>query len=91
MADRFMMATHAFHSFAGDISRDHHALAVITDEDEQDFIGQWVEGAGFIEVRFPKGTTRELTAEEIEQFNGRMVIEGVGRWTIQIAGGERRD
>jgi hypothetical protein len=84
-----MMATHAFHQFAGDISRDRHALAVITDENEHDYIGQWVEGVGYINVRFPKGTTRELTPEEIERFNGRVVTEGIGAWQIRIAGGSR--
>ena len=85
MADRFMMATHAFHVL-GDISRDQPSLVVIDGEDEDDFIGQFVEGFGYINVRFPKGTTRELTAAEVEQYNGRVVAEGTGAWRIRIGG-----
>ncbi|GIF08693.1 hypothetical protein Asi03nite_62310 [Actinoplanes siamensis] len=84
------MATHAFHQLAGDISRDEHHLALITDEDDDDFIGSWVEGAGFINVRFPKGTTRELATDEVERFNGRVVQAGAGAWRIQIPGGDDR-
>lgn len=78
-----MMATHAFHQL-GDISRDQPDLALITGEDEHDWIGQWVEGLGYIDVRFPKGTTRPLTADEAERFNGRVIAEGVGAWQIRI-------
>lgn len=85
VADRFLMATHAFHQ-TGDISRDRPDLARITGEDEHDFIGQWVEGFGLINVRFPKGTTRELTPAEVEQYDGLLVVEGVGAWEIQIDG-----
>lgn len=66
---RYMMATTAHHKL-GDISRDQPDLAYIDREDGDDFIGQWVTGAGYIEVRFPKTTTRELTAEERERFDG---------------------
>jgi hypothetical protein len=71
-ANRYMMATHAFHQL-GDISRDEPALAVIGDEDENDYIGNWVTGFGYINVRFPKGTTRDLTAAEVAHYSGRLV------------------
>ena len=69
-SQRYMMATTAHHKL-GDISRDQPGLAYIDGEDGDDYIGQWVTGAGYIQVRFPKATTRELTAEERERFNGR--------------------
>jgi hypothetical protein len=33
------------------------------------YIGMWVTGFGFFDVRFPKETTRELTKEEIKQID----------------------
>lgn len=65
--DRFMMATAAHHAF-GDISRDEPDLAVIYGEDEDAYLGQWVTGFGFLNVRFPKATTRELTGEERQRY-----------------------
>ncbi len=71
-SDRFMMATTAVHKLA-DISRDEPSLAIIYGEDGTDFIGEWVTGAGFINVRFPKATTRELTAGERSEYNGKFI------------------
>lgn len=67
---RYMMATAAHHKL-GDISRDEPGLAYIDSEEGDDYIGQWVTGAGYVHVRFPKATTRDLTAEERARFNGR--------------------
>jgi hypothetical protein len=40
------------------------------DEDEVDYIGEWLTGIGFFEVHFPKQTTRELTPGERAHFKG---------------------
>jgi hypothetical protein len=67
---KYMMATTAIHQL-GDISRDEPELCVIQEEDSENYIGNWVEGLGFIDVKFPKSTTRELTEEEASQYDGR--------------------
>ena len=65
---KYMMATEAIHQL-GDISRNKPDLCIISSEDDKNYIGSWITGLGFIKVKFPKATTRELTAEEIEHFN----------------------
>lgn len=69
---RYMMATKAIHKL-GDISRDEPDLAWITGEDGDNWTGQWITGYGYIDVRFPKATTRDLTAAEREDYAGRLV------------------
>lgn len=64
----YMMGTTAIHRL-GDISSDEPDLCYIQKEDEDNYIGVWVMGYGLIEVKFPKKTTRVLTAEEIEKYN----------------------
>ncbi len=58
-----MIATKAIHHL-GDISRDEPDLCYVHEETETDYIGNWAQGFGFIEVRFPKATTRPPTKEE---------------------------
>ena len=65
--NKFMMATKAMHKL-GDISRSED-LCVISSETDTHYIGNWVTGFGFACVEFPKETTRELTAEEVEKYN----------------------
>ena len=62
-----MMATTAIHQL-GDISSEEPDICVIYDEDDKNWIGNWVYGFGFFNIRFPKATTRELTSEEIEYY-----------------------
>jgi hypothetical protein len=83
MPDRHMMATTATHVL-GDLSRDEPSLALITGEEGGDWIGEWVTGVGYINVRFPKATTRELTDDERAEYHGRVVQAGAGRWRINI-------
>ena len=64
----YMMATKAIHKL-GDISRDSEDLCIIYDEDEDNYIGEWVTGVGYIKVKFPKDSTRPLTEEEITKYN----------------------
>ena len=80
MTHRYMMATQAHHRL-GDISRVEPDLCIIQSEDAENYIGNWVEGLGFIDVRFPKVTTRELTTDEIQHFHGRTITMG-GRYII---------
>lgn len=70
---KYMMATKAFHQFAGDISREQPELCSIEWETNTHYIGSWAEGLGLIGVKFPKETTRNLTPEEIKRFNGQRI------------------
>lgn len=71
---KYMMATKAFHKL-GDISSDTPDLCYIkhTSIDEKYYIGSWVTGFGFINVKFPKESTRELTDEEIKYWNSKYI------------------
>lgn len=66
--NKYMMATTAIHMM-GDISSNEPDLCHIVRESETDYYGMWITGIGFVDVRFPKETTRELTPEEIEKYN----------------------
>lgn len=63
-----MMVTKAIHKL-GDISRNVPDLCFIHKEDEKNYIGNWVTGFGFVNVKFPKETTRLLTEVEIEKYD----------------------
>ena len=65
---KYMMATKAMH-MTGDISSDKEDLCVIFEEIDTHYVGNWITGFGFIEVEFPKETTRELTVTEVEKYN----------------------
>lgn len=67
---KYMMATTAIAKI-GDISRDEPDICRIDREEGDDYIGAWVTGFGFFDVRFPKATTRELTDAEFEHYNGK--------------------
>jgi hypothetical protein len=73
MSVRCMMGTTAIHKL-GDISRDEPDLCYIHEEDSDNYIGNWATGFGFIDVRFPKSTTRELTPEETARYQKRHVV-----------------
>ena len=66
--DKYMMATGAIHKL-GDISREQEDICYVHEEYEDHYIGNWVTGYGFINVKFPKETTRNLTKEEIEKYS----------------------
>lgn len=72
---KYMMATKAIHKL-GDISRDEEDLCLIHSENKESYIGSWVTGYGFIEVKFPKETTRDLTQDEIEKYNSMHIQIG---------------
>lgn len=77
---RYMMATTAIHQL-GDISRAEPDLCVVKD-DGDDYVGHWVCGFGYVNVRFPKATTRPLTPDEIKTWNGQAM--SVGSWGYRI-------
>jgi hypothetical protein len=90
--DKYMIATTAIHKM-GDISRmnpDENCmenLCHIYHEEDENFIGMWVTGFGFADVKFPKTTTRELTGKEVEYFNGRKVqINSQPPMTLKVSG-----
>lgn len=86
---RYMMATKALHKL-GDISRDQPDLCLIRDEDGDDFIGEWVTGFGYIQVRFPKATTRDLTDAERARYDGQeLELSGRDWGRIDLARGGR--
>ena len=45
-------------------------------EDDENYYGMWVLGYGFVNVRFPKDTTRELTNEEVIYWNSKSIQIG---------------
>lgn len=68
------MATEAYHrggrspgSYEDDLGRDTPQLAIVDryDEDTDSYYGNWVYGFGFIGVRFPARTSRDLTPDEV--------------------------
>lgn len=72
--DNVLMGTAATHQI-GDISRDRFHPFIVTGETELDYIGNWVEGVGFMGAYFPKDTTRPLTSTERERLvRSRVVI-----------------
>lgn len=66
------MATTAIHS-AGDISRNPPDICQIFSKDTKNYIGNWVTGFGFVDVKFPKSTTRKLTKKDIKKYHGMML------------------
>lgn len=83
---KHMMATKAMHKL-GDISSDIPDICLVYAEDGDDWIGHWVCGYGFFDVRFPKSTTRDLTEEEIKKYNGQnMAINNTPIGQFEILG-----
>jgi hypothetical protein len=72
---KYMIGTEAYH-LLGDISSDKEDLFYTSMEAADYWIGQWVTGFGFINVLFPKKTSRELTDEEIKYWNSRYIQIG---------------
>lgn len=64
----------------GDISRDESNICILTDEDETDYMGMWLEGFAMMETKFPKECVRELTEAEKEFFHDRLIKKGGKPW-----------
>ena len=60
-----MLATVATHVL-GDLSRKYPDYCVIDSAKETPlaYVGNWLSGLGYLDVHFPKTTTRRLTEEE---------------------------
>lgn len=85
-----MMATTAIHML-GDISRETPDLCIVAEEDDDNYYGNWVTGFGYIDVKFPKSTTKELTPEEVEKYDGQLLtLNGEFFPTINISGEDFR-
>ncbi len=70
--DKYMMATKAIHQL-GDISSDIPDLCYVHEKHDDYYIGSWVTGLGFINVKFPKETTRDLNKEEVEEYSKKYI------------------
>ena len=70
---RYMLATKATH-LIGDVSREEPDLCLIQSEDADSYIGHWVTGFALLDVHFPKATTRPLTPEEKERWQGTQIM-----------------
>jgi hypothetical protein len=57
-------------------------------EDGDNYIGNWRTGFGYINVHFPKDTTRELTAEERDKYASKVVVDPGGFESPATAGKE---
>lgn len=68
----YKMATKASH-LTGDIGEKIPDICSVYKEDEENFYGSWVFGGCFVDVKFPKATTRDLTPEEVEYYHGRNI------------------
>ena len=81
---KHLMATEAYH-LMGDISRTEADLCIVAKETDEYYVGNWVTGFGFIDVLFPKETTRELTKEEVNEFEQKTIaINGTPVYDIKI-------
>jgi len=81
---KHLMATEAYH-LLGDISRNEADLCIVSKETDEYFVGNWVTGLGFFNVLFPKETTRELTEEEVNEFEQLSIaINGTPLHDIKI-------
>lgn len=72
----YMMATKAWSKGNLNISKSTPSLCFVDREDEDNYIGNWLEGAAWIDVKFPKKTTRKLTKEEKDKHNGTVISVG---------------
>ncbi len=64
-----IMATKAFHG-TRDISRDEPSPAKFHEETPDAYIGEFMEGFGLLDVRFPKDRCRVLTEDEVVTLEG---------------------
>jgi hypothetical protein len=72
---KYRMATQAAH-ITGDLGRENPALCIVHGETADHYVGSFIFGFGFYNVKFPKATTRKLTPEEAARFNGAFIRIG---------------
>ncbi len=68
----------------GDIGRDEDDLIFVKSETEDHFIGNFVEGFGFMDVEFRKSDCRPLTLAEIEKLNNSKIQLGGIRYKMRV-------
>ena len=68
-----MMGTKAYHQL-GELSSNVPDYCYITEECGDYWIGHWTTGMGFVNVHFPKETTRPLTDEEAEWLASKTLV-----------------
>ena len=71
------------HHYLGDISRKDWDIVQVVQEDADNYYGNWLYGYGYVDVRFPKSSLRELTKEEIDQYEGSN-FGIVGSWANKL-------
>jgi hypothetical protein len=85
---RYMMATAAHHKM-GDLSREEPTLCYVMAEDEGIYRGIFVQHfLSFVDVEFPKATTRQLTEEELKKYDGMNMPTSHGYYTMERRGDE---
>ena len=70
---RIKWGTTAIHKL-GDISRPSGDFFFVDDEDDEHFIGAWLTGIGYFNVKFPKRNCRELTDDERTLLSSQQVV-----------------
>lgn len=77
-----MIGTRALHKL-GDISREGGDLCAIHGKMRGYYIGNWVTGLGFVDVKFPVATTRHLTRADVARYKGKRVAIG-SSWSYAL-------
>lgn len=87
MIGKLMMATKAhgdpLSPHSRDISRDEPDLMRVDGEDGDCWVGHWIEGFGFINVYFPKATTRPCTETEKASYVAAVAIAPWGKFKLK--------
>ena len=68
----------------GDIRRDEDDLIYVKSETADLFIGNFVEGFGFMDVEFRKCDCRPLNPSEIEKLNNSVIRLGAIRYKMRV-------
>lgn len=78
----YMIASEAIYGDR-EISRPPN-LCYIEGEEGNCYKGRWVVGSPFVNVKFPKATTRKLTEQEINNYHGTpILLGGVMLYTVR--------
>lgn len=74
-AMRYMMANGCFYGDKESIFPKYDLVAVRQSKDGN-YRGHWVTGLGFMDLFFSKEHVRELTPEEIKEYDGKYIYIG---------------
>lgn len=70
---KFLMASGFYHKAYSEPDADFFDIVQVYEETNDAYIGSFVFGLGLIDVVFPKNCTRELTKDEILQYDGKFI------------------